>query len=227
MSTYCMPSTIVAVPLAAAPEDFVASQNAPPMRRTLATIEMRIGFVILLDAEQRIDYTCRSERVGEIEQCERDYDYTRGLEEYPLPRLVRNVERTEGKECEHREGAERENEHRHRPLHEAPRGERIELHGLGESAREEKCPDADEHGSQVVVVFAAAHHMPREPRRHRKLQPLGEMKYVEEIHSENQHDERHDDAEHHVGGESERSEEHTSELQSQSNLVCRLLLEKN
>src|SRR5688572_32504045 len=27
-------------------------------------------------------------------------------------------------------------------------------------------------------------------------------------------------------GESERSEEHTSELQSQSNLVCRLLLEK-
>src|SRR2546430_12802389 len=28
------------------------------------------------------------------------------------------------------------------------------------------------------------------------------------------------------GGNSERSEEHTSELQSQSNLVCRLLLEK-
>src|SRR2546430_7723458 len=28
------------------------------------------------------------------------------------------------------------------------------------------------------------------------------------------------------GGEQERSEEHTSELQSQSNLVCRLLLEK-
>src|SRR3972149_7663898 len=29
------------------------------------------------------------------------------------------------------------------------------------------------------------------------------------------------------GGWSQRSEEHTSELQSQSNLVCRLLLEKN
>src|SRR2546427_7628971 len=28
------------------------------------------------------------------------------------------------------------------------------------------------------------------------------------------------------GGQSRRSEEHTSELQSQSNLVCRLLLEK-
>src|SRR5205085_12311066 len=28
------------------------------------------------------------------------------------------------------------------------------------------------------------------------------------------------------GGEQDRSEEHTSELQSQSNLVCRLLLEK-
>src|SRR2546430_8707361 len=30
----------------------------------------------------------------------------------------------------------------------------------------------------------------------------------------------------HRGPQSERSEEHTSELQSQSNLVCRLLLEK-
>src|SRR2546430_13400241 len=30
----------------------------------------------------------------------------------------------------------------------------------------------------------------------------------------------------HVGEKSDRSEEHTSELQSQSNLVCRLLLEK-
>src|SRR2546430_12156255 len=30
----------------------------------------------------------------------------------------------------------------------------------------------------------------------------------------------------HVGRAHERSEEHTSELQSQSNLVCRLLLEK-
>src|SRR2546430_7678008 len=29
-----------------------------------------------------------------------------------------------------------------------------------------------------------------------------------------------------AGGHRERSEEHTSELQSQSNLVCRLLLEK-
>src|SRR5688572_32589404 len=31
---------------------------------------------------------------------------------------------------------------------------------------------------------------------------------------------------HHAGPEAPRSEEHTSELQSQSNLVCRLLLEK-
>src|SRR5256886_9107966 len=30
-----------------------------------------------------------------------------------------------------------------------------------------------------------------------------------------------------AGGDLHRSEEHTSELQSQSNLVCRLLLEKN
>src|SRR2546427_4819273 len=29
-----------------------------------------------------------------------------------------------------------------------------------------------------------------------------------------------------ISGDAERSEEHTSELQSQSNLVCRLLLEK-
>src|SRR2546427_865085 len=34
------------------------------------------------------------------------------------------------------------------------------------------------------------------------------------------------DAQRHAGGLGTRSEEHTSELQSQSNLVCRLLLEK-
>src|SRR2546430_11205943 len=34
------------------------------------------------------------------------------------------------------------------------------------------------------------------------------------------------DHEHHAGGHTRRSEEHTSELQSQSNIVCRLLLEK-
>src|SRR5688572_30857639 len=46
--------------------------------------------------------------------------------------------------------------------------------------------------------------LPHEPRRHHRLQPprgLGRL----QLH---------------------RSEEHTSELQSQSNLVCRLLLEK-
>src|SRR2546427_9277020 len=37
--------------------------------------------------------------------------------------------------------------------------------------------------------------------------------------------EQHDEVVGHEGGE-DRSEEHTSELQSQSNLVCRLLLEK-
>src|SRR5256886_7202162 len=38
--------------------------------------------------------------------------------------------------------------------------------------------------------------------------------------------ERHSEAPVHVHGRLGRSEEHTSELQSQSNLVCRLLLEK-
>src|SRR2546430_8244276 len=42
-------------------------------------------------------------------------------------------------------------------------------------------------------------------------------------------DDGEDQSEHHqreILGRTERSEEHTSELQSQSNLVCRLLLEK-
>src|SRR2546427_9074773 len=37
---------------------------------------------------------------------------------------------------------------------------------------------------------------------------------------------KHEDVTCHQGGVHIRSEEHTSELQSQSNLVCRLLLEK-
>src|SRR2546427_11766518 len=40
------------------------------------------------------------------------------------------------------------------------------------------------------------------------------------------HPSRLDGDEPHRRGERDRSEEHTSELQSQSNLVCRLLLEK-
>src|SRR2546427_4682645 len=39
-------------------------------------------------------------------------------------------------------------------------------------------------------------------------------------------EQRHEERRSHLPGRSERSEEHTSELQSQSNLVCRLLLEK-
>src|SRR2546427_2697154 len=40
-------------------------------------------------------------------------------------------------------------------------------------------------------------------------------------------DDHRDDGDHHrYDGTIDRSEEHTSELQSQSNLVCRLLLEK-
>src|SRR2546427_2664885 len=54
--------------------------------------------------------------------------------------------------------------------------------------------------SRVIVVLAA-----HEP----------------ELSNDFRHDDNRD-----AGSESVRSEEHTSELQSQSNLVCRLLLEK-
>src|SRR2546430_10452514 len=45
-------------------------------------------------------------------------------------------------------------------------------------------------------------------------------------HSPEHGDRVHQDAAHRRGDPPLRSEEHTSELQSQSNLVCRLLLEK-
>src|SRR3989344_1729695 len=154
-----MPSTIVAVPLAASPDDCVASQNAPPMRRTLTTIETRIGLVIWSDVEERIDDTRRRERIAEIEQCQCDNDDARSLEEYPLPRFVRDVERTERKEREYGKGAERKDEHRERAVHEAPRGERVKLHGLGKPAREDERADADEERREVVVVPAPAHHV--------------------------------------------------------------------
>src|SRR3989344_7874261 len=159
ISTYCTPSTIVAVPLAAAPDDCVASQNAPAMRRTLTTIETRIGLVIWSDVEERIDDTRRRERIAEIEQCQCDNDDARSLEEYPLPRFVRDVERTERKEREYGKGAERKDEHHRGTVHETPCRERIELHGLGEPARKDESPDADEEWREVEVVPAPAHHM--------------------------------------------------------------------
>src|SRR2546430_11462241 len=48
---------------------------------------------------------------------------------------------------------------------------------------------------------------------HRRLRPLGQQSLVESVERSS-------------GDAGHRSEEHTSELQSQSNLVCRLLLEK-
>src|SRR3989344_2162989 len=112
MSTYCTPPTIVAVALPPPPPDERAdSQNAPPTRRTLTIIEMMTGFFIALDVKGRIYYTRRSERVAQIEQGERDNDDARGLEEYPLPRLVRDIGRAEREEREDGERAEREYEH--------------------------------------------------------------------------------------------------------------------
>src|SRR3989344_980632 len=141
-SMNCLPSTTVATaaPEAVLSEEEVASQNAPLIRRALITIEMRIGLVICSDAEKRIDDTRCCKRICEIEECECDNDDTRGLEEYPLPRFVRDIERTDRKEREYRERAERKDEHRERAMHETPRGERIELHGLGKPAREDESP---------------------------------------------------------------------------------------
>src|SRR3989344_1368728 len=153
MSTYCTPPTIVAVALPPPPPDERAdSQNAPPTRRTLNTIEMMTGLFIALDVEQRIDYTCCRERIREIEQGKRDNDDTRRFEKYPLPRLVRDIERAERKEREYGKGAERKDEHRECAVHEAPRGERVELHRLGKSARENERADADEERREVVVA---------------------------------------------------------------------------
>src|SRR5690606_41352656 len=59
----------------------------------------------------------------------------------------------------------------------------------------------------------AAGGSPRPPRRRRSSLPLAPLELVQALARQHQH-------------RLERSEEHTSELQSRENLVCRLLLEK-
>src|SRR5688572_32764999 len=59
----------------------------------------------------------------------------------------------------------------------------------------------------------------------RQMQELRTQCLVVEFGNERVHDRAADRSREH-GGAYTRSEEHTSELQSQSNLVCRLLLEK-
>src|SRR2546430_13317325 len=56
--------------------------------------------------------------------------------------------------------------------------------------------------------------------------PAEQGRHVERAARERQPAQRDERPGHHPRGLVERSEEHTSELQSQSNLVCRLLLEK-
>src|SRR5256886_8566892 len=62
--------------------------------------------------------------------------------------------------------------------------------------------------------------------RARYVQPPQEGSLDEKQRGRPQHEERYDPGKRGRGGMKQRSEEHTSELQSQSNLVCRLLLEK-
>src|SRR2546430_6209285 len=78
-------------------------------------------------------------------------------------------------------------------------------HGAGELGRSSTSP-------QIRCPDVVLHNR----RFERAAQALGRLELAQMI-------------EHHRGGEHlgrRRSEEHTSELQSQSNLVCRLLLEK-
>src|SRR5207249_7161935 len=98
------------------------------------------------------------------------------------------------------------------------------------------------HGAHLEATFLAAHRRVEGadagPARERRLRiprpfPLGHRRSHQEPGPE-QHDStsptRHEGALYHTRGtrrpEKSRSEEHTSELQSRFELVCRLLLEK-
>src|SRR5688572_31118779 len=65
----------------------------------------------------------------------------------------------------------------------------------------------------VYGNFFRGTHIPPQPRRSRRTPPPDARLFA-------------DSAARAAAGSAPRSEEHTSELQSQSNLVCRLLLEK-
>src|SRR2546430_3490303 len=71
---------------------------------------------------------------------------------------------------------------------------------------------------------------PRPERPARRQRSEGRRKIPRDSHADGQHRDCHelrtDDHNSRDRQHAERSEEHTSELQSQSNLVCRLLLEK-
>src|SRR2546427_6541312 len=82
---------------------------------------------------------------------------------------------------------------------------------LSHDTRQHRGPERDREREGLVVL---SHGHEPDPR------PSARVEGVEPFERERAHDLAHP-----VGAEV-RSEEHTSELQSQSNLVCRLLLEK-
>src|SRR2546427_1373898 len=91
-----------------------------------------------------------------------------------------------------------------------------------EEHRDEAVGILEQHAGRVLDLVAVMPQPPR-PRAHSARQPgdveslVYEMRAVVDEHAAPALD---------VAGLPRRSEEHTSELQSQSNLVCRLLLEK-
>src|SRR3989338_1087 len=157
------------------------------------------GF-IRLNVEKRINDPRGRERVRKVEQGKCDDYQTCGLEEYSLPRFVRDIERPKREERKYRKGAERKDEHRECAVHETPCGECIELHGLGKSARQDEGADAYEKRSEIEIVPAPAHHMAGKPRRHRYLQSLREVEHIKQVHSKNKHDEGDHDPENDIHG---------------------------
>ena len=99
ISMICFPSRVMAagdgVTLVSGAGESEAYQKAHPTMTTLTAIEIIVGLFIL-EIKEWIDNPRGGERVREIKERERNHDNTSGLEENPLPRLVRNIQRSEG-----------------------------------------------------------------------------------------------------------------------------------
>src|SRR5260221_7024339 len=74
--------------------------------------------------------------------------------------------------------------------------------------------EADHHGAAAALVHGADAKTPHAAQRHAQVELA---RFVQLLQALGRHD---------LGQQAARSEEHTSELQSHSDLVCRLLLEK-
>ena len=137
-----------------------------------------VTLFIRLEVKNWLDKTDDNKTVYQIEECEHNDNESSSFEEDSCFGTVLNTERAEAYQCEHGQCPKSEYQHGEAAFEEGARGQRIELHRLGESAGQEECRNTNQKRGQRVIKLRQACRMFSKELRHTWLQLLRPRKDI-------------------------------------------------